>query len=253
MNNLDIRIKEEIKKDPKVEIFSLQINNEKIWVKRARKTNSNLLHHLAYKIFDTPLLIPVETKKAKEALIFESSKLQYLHEKGISVPEVTHVTETYFCLKDSGKTVHDIVKNSNYNEAQTFFEKIVISLANLHKNGEYHGGSQIKNFTYFNDEIYFIDFEESFSSTTSLDILQFRDLFLFLFSLSKLKTEINYEKLIQQYIELSGKTNVIEKFHLLAKQASFFSNIISYKPIWNIIDSDTQSVYRLLETLKKIT
>jgi tRNA A-37 threonylcarbamoyl transferase component Bud32 len=253
VTNIKTLIDERIKKEPNIEIFSIESDNQKIWVKRARKTSSNLLHHLAYTLTKNPILIPVENKNPQEALKFESSKLQELYSLCIPVPKVIQVSKEYFLIEDRGPTVHYLVKNDLLENPTKLFEDIVTQLANLHNLGKFHGGSQIKNFTYKNDTIYFIDFEESFNRDIEIKELQFRDLFLFLFSISKLDIEVDYERLIKKYIALTKNKDIIQKFHTLTSTVSFLIKIVENRIVWSFIDRDTKSVYRLLEKLKSIS
>jgi len=252
VNSMHDIIVKKIKNHPKHEIFHIEVKGKKVWVKRARRTGSNLLHKIAYMITKNPIVIPVEDKTPQEALQFESSKLQRLHKLSIPVPKVIEITENYFVLEDRGSTVYHRIKKNLEDNPEQILEKIIIELSNLHNINEFHGGSQIKNFTYKNDKIYFIDFEESFSRDIDIEELQFRDLFLFLFSISKLNIEVNYENLIQKYIDLTQKKDVIEKFHTLSSKVNFLLKLVENKTIWNLIDSDTKSVYRLLTQLRNI-
>jgi len=252
VNKLQLAIKNYIDQNPKSEIFSLNNEGKQVWVKRARKTGSNLLHRLVYSLSKNPILTPVEKKIPQQALAFESSKLKMLAELDIPVPKVLDVAEAYFVIEDCGPTVHSLLKYTSYENPQALIEQTLQALALLHKSGHYHGGSQIKNFTFKEGTIYFIDFEESFTKDVVLEDLQFRDLFLFLFSISKLKIDVDYKVLIEQYIKLTGYNEVIYKFHTLADSASWLMKIAENKTIWKILDRDTQSVYRLLTQLKNI-
>jgi tRNA A-37 threonylcarbamoyl transferase component Bud32 len=252
VNKLNQLIEKSIQEDPGSEIFSIIYEEEKFWVKRARKTGSNLLHKFAFFLSKNPIVTPVETKTDKESLKFESSKLQRLYALSIAVPKVIDRNEKYFIIEDCGQTVKHLIKNDPENYLVKLLDKIVTQLATLHNLGEFHGGSQIKNFTYKNGKVYFIDFEESFNRDIDIKELQFRDLFLFLFSLSKLNTEINYESLLRKYITLTKNRNVIEKFHTLTSKVSFLMKLVENKIVWSLIDSDTKSIYRLLQDLKKI-
>jgi len=252
MNEIEAIIADRIEENSKLEIFDINIEGKKLWVKRARKTGSNLLHKLTYRITQNPIVIPVENKSPQEALQFESSKLKRLYDLSIPVPEVIDTNKIYFILEDCGPTVHHLISNTLVENPEQQLEEIIIQLANLHNLNEFHGGSQIKNFTYKNNKIYFIDFEESFDRDIDIKELQFRDLFLFLFSISKLNIDIDYESLIRKYISLTKNKNVIEKFHTLISKVSFLIKIVENKVIWNILDRDTKSVYRLLQDFKKI-
>ncbi len=252
VNNLHDIIVKKIKNDPKCEIFNIKTEGEKVWVKRARKTGSNLLHKIAYMITKNPIVIPVENKIPQKALKFESSKLKLLHTLSIPVPRVIEITDNYFILEDCGRNIHRLISKKRLSNPSEVLEKSIVQLALLHNTDQFHGGSQIKNFTYKDGKIYFIDFEESFSRDIDIEELQFRDLFLFLFSISKLNMEINYENLIRKYIDLTKKKDVIEKFHTLSSKVNFLMKLVENKTIWNLIDKDTKSVYRLLQDLKKI-
>jgi tRNA A-37 threonylcarbamoyl transferase component Bud32 len=252
VNSMNEIIAKEIKNNPKREIFNIETEGKKVWVKRARKTGSNLLHKIAYMITKNPIVIPVENKTPQKALKFESSKLKLLHTLSIPVPRVIEITDNYFILEDCGPTMHRLISKRRLSNPSEVLEKIITQLTLLHNMDQFHGGSQIKNFTYKDGKIYFIDFEESFSRSIKIEELQFRDLFLFLFSISKLNIEINYENLIKKYINLTKKTDVIEKFHILSSKVNFLMKLIENKTIWNLIDSDTKSVYRLLAQLRNI-
>jgi len=253
VNNLHDIVVKKIKNNPKREIFHIEVEGKKVWVKRARKTGSNLLHKIAYMITKNPIVVPVDNKSPQEALKFESTKLKRLYELSIPVPKVITTNNEYFILEDRGSTVYHRIKKNLEDNPEQILEKIIIELSNLHNINEFHGGSQIKNFTYKNDKIYFIDFEESFSRNIDIEELQFRDLFLFLFSISKLNIEINYENLIRKYIDLTKKKDVIEKFHTLASNVNLLMKLVENKTIWNLIDRDTKSIYRLLAQLNNIS
>jgi len=252
MNNLNIFIDETIKKNPQKKIFNIEYDNKKIWVKRAGKTGSNLLHHAAYKITKQPILIPVENKTPHETLIYESSKLQKLYHLSIPVPKVINITDDYFVMEDCGHVLRYLIKNDLVCNIEDVSIKIIKKIASLHNKGVYHGASQIKNIVYKDDEIFFIDFEESFNQAIRVDDLQFRDLFLFLFSLCKEKADINYKSLIQSYIDITGNIDVIKKFANLVSTISVLMKIIQNKTVWYILDRDTKSVYRLLRQIERV-
>jgi tRNA A-37 threonylcarbamoyl transferase component Bud32 len=246
------QIEEHLRSNPQHEVQSIKRDGKKFWIKRARNTGSNLLHHIAYKITKNPILIPAEYKSAHEALQFESSKLKKLHELSIPVPRVVLVTEDYFVIEDCGPTVNTLLRNNSVSNPNELIQKALDALAALHNQNEYHGGSQIKNLTYQNETVFFIDFEESFPPEAKLDELQFRDLFLFLISISRAKIEINYQSFILKYIELTRKHDTIERFHVLIGKVTFLMKLLEYKFIWSIVDRDTKSVYQLLKQIQNI-
>ncbi len=245
-------IDERLQKEPKLEIFSIEYEGRKFWVKRARKTGSNLLQHFVYMLTKIPLVTPVEHKNAQEALKFESSKIQELYDLSIPVPKVIEVSKEYFIIEDCGPTVQNLLRKNLLDNSTAIFENIIIQLAALHNLGKFHGGSLIKNITYKDEKLYFIDFEESFDKKIDIQELQFRDLFLFLFSLGKAKIEVNYTTLVNQYIDLTHNKDMIDKFHKLASKVSTLMKLVENKSLWNIVGTDTQIVYKLLQDIQKV-
>ncbi len=252
MSSIEVLVENRIEKEPALEIFSIEYDGRICWVKRARKTGSNLLQRSLYGLTQNALLVPVENKDPEEALKFESSKLQELYTLSVPVPKVIEVSQTYFVLEDAGPTVRHLIKHDLIEDPPKVFEEIIAQLAALHNLDKFHGGPQIKNVTYKDKKISFIDFEESFDSEVDIKDLQFRDLFLFLFSLSKTKREIDYKILIKKYIELTDNKDVIQRFHQLASNAAFLMKIVKNRAVWNIAGRDVQSIYRLLEEVKNI-
>ncbi len=251
MSDLSILVEQGALDNPGEEIYAIFYLGEKLWVKEARKTGSNLLHKFAYQWIKNPLLTPVATKSKIESVQYESSKLKRLHALFLPVPKVITVTNNYFVLEDCGPIIHDLLHQKKLKDPNTIFDQVIVALSKLHNCGEFHGATQLKNLTYTQGKVHFIDFEESFDAKIPLDQLQFRDLFLFLFSLSKEKADCNYIMLIERYITLSGKKSTKKKFKKLLSQVSALMKIIENKTIWKYLDTDTKSVYHLLQSIKK--
>ena len=243
-------VEEKILSTPRVEVFSLDYNGKKLWVKKARKTGSNLLHRFVYSLTKNPILTPVEKKNAKSALQHESSKIQKLSDLGMHVPDVIAIGQEYFVIEDCGPTIFSLLKNKLVENPQHVLEKAITELAKLHTQNKYHGGSQIKNLTYKDGIVYFIDFEESFTDTAVLKDLQFRDLFLFLYSISRAGLEIDYSKLLQIYMEITNDRTLTKQFQKLIASVSFLMTLLENRFIWNIVDRDTKSVYKLFKQLQ---
>lgn len=250
MNNIHSIINKEIQKNPKIEIFNIIFNSKKLWVKRARKTGSNLFHKLIYKLTKNPLLVPVQDKNPKDSIKYEADKLARLYELNISVPQLIDKKDNYFIIEDCGSTVAHLFYHDQIEDQMELCKKVIVQLATLHNMKEFHGGSQIKNFTYRDEKIYFIDFEESFDSSIDIGELQFRDLFLFLFSIQKMNIDADHHLLIEHYNKLTKKTDTIKKLHSLVEKVSGLMKILENKYVWKMVDKDTKSVYRLFKKLK---
>lgn len=242
---------EQLKALPKLEIFKKSVDGKDFWIKFARPTGSNFFHRFIYMITKNPILMPVKTKSNLETLQHEVTKLKNLYSKSIQVPKIVHNNNDFFVLEDCGKTVHEQIKYNLVDDIDNLLIKTIEELANLHNINEYHGASQIKNFTYENEKVYLIDFEESFDDEQDLKTLQFRDLFLFMFSIAKYDVNVDYIKLIQLYIDKTDNIDFFQRFSRLLSSVNFLMKIVELKFIWKILDKDTKSIYKLFKTLQK--
>jgi len=190
---------------PQEEIFPVSHAGERYWFKRGRPTGSTALHALGYRLTKLPFLRPVERKSASEAAAREAEKLRRLAHKGLPVPEVIAEGEGFFVMSDRGGELARKLKRADREEGDRWLAGVVDALAALHRAGEYHGASQIRNFVLNEkEEAGIIDFEESFDAQSDLEALQFRDLFLLLYSLHRQRHETDYPALLERYMQRSG-------------------------------------------------
>ncbi len=252
MSSLKNTIDDFLRDNPGRDTFKIEHNGEYFWVKKGRETGSNLLQKTAYAISKNPLLIPVSRKSKKETLDYEVAKLERLYSQNISVPEVAYAADNYFVMKDRGDPVYYGLKKRLILDSENIISKCLDLLCSLHGIGEFHGGSQLKNFVLTaNGDVSMLDFEESFSEDVDIKTLFYRDLFLFLFSLAKTGIEIDYKTVMERYIDATGNEYVRERLVKLAGSGSFVMKILENSLLWRIADNDTKSVYKLLKSLKK--
>ncbi|WP_457606765.1 RIO1 family regulatory kinase/ATPase domain-containing protein [Nitratifractor sp.] len=238
---------------PKREVFPFEHAGERLWLKRARPTGSNLLHHLAWRATRLPLLLPAATQSPAEALRHESGKLRRLESRGVSVPAVLLVTEEFFVMEESGPSLRSLLREDALEKkADEIYRELFETLGRLHALGEYHGGSQLRNFTWKEGRIHFIDFEENFPEETPLESLQFRDLFLLLFSLAKDRHPIDYRRMVSHYSEASGNDWAADRLREFASGMPTLERIVSFPPVWNVLDKDSKATYRLIQELKEL-
>lgn len=237
-------------KTPTNDVFSIeQDSGEKLWVKKAKKSGSNLFHHIAYRIFKNPLLIPAKTQTPQQSIKHEASRLQEIYSKFAYVPEVIISEDEYMLMRDSGVDLRKLLESKDDESLmlETIYEALDI-LVEFHKLGFFHGGSQIKNFTFKDGKINMIDFEEKFVDA-SLEDLQFRDLFLFMISVAKLKKDFDYKKMIDTYIEKTSQKGFYDKFSTLLKSTKFLMWLLDKEVIYNLVDKDTKSIYKLFKSI----
>ena len=254
MTNPDLEraAREAARTQPKREVFPFEYAGERYWLKRARSTGSNLLHHAAWQLSRLPLLTPVRRQSPHAALRHESRKLRRLREKGINVPEVFLVTDDFFVMEDTGQSFRSAIRKGILESSEQTYALLFRHLGLLHRSGEYHGGSQIRNFTYREGRVSLIDFEENFSETIPLETLQFRDLFLLLFSLAKDRHPLDYAAMTELYSDTSGNAWARERLRQFADKAAPIEKIIAFPPLWRLLDKDTKALYRLIGELKRL-
>lgn len=234
------------------EIFFVEYEGNKYWVKKGRKTSSNLFHHLCYKLLSFEFLIPVESKSAAQSVTFESNKLIEFKNKGINVPEVMGANEKFFVMSDCGQQVYVYLRQAGLTKEvfNNYLDKYICEVAKIHNAGLYHGGAQSRNFTFTDGNVFAIDLEDSFDSNTDIKTLQFRDFLLVLISMSKVDTiEFDYKDIINCYIEKTGNEEVVPKLKALAKKLQFLKKLNSIEWVHHKLPRDAKEFCNLLDAL----
>ena len=239
------------------EIFSFEYESKKYWLKKARATKSFLSHKLFYKIFPIEVLLPVEEKSNKQSILFETDKIRRLKEKGVNTPSIAFQNDWFFVLEDCGKTANSNIRKKDISEDKMYYfiDKLLIEISKIHNLNEFHGGAQARNFTYKDGKIFVIDLEDSFDNSINLKVLQLRDLILFLLSLTKTraKFDVDYEYVIDKYIELCPMNKDFKfKLKKLAQRISFLIKISQLSFIKKIIGRDGQGFFKLFLILKNL-
>lgn len=256
-NNKDLIdfIKQEISLNNS-EIFSIEFKDKKYWIKKARETKSSYAHKFFYKLFNIDVLLPVEYKNSHDSIIYETNKIKRLQSLGTLVPNIVYQDENNFALEDCGEAIYTYTRSKDIEEEKFYslINKVIEQLATMHNANEYHGGAQTRNFTYKDDQVYAIDFEESFNDNIDIKTLQFRDLLLFILSLTKVKAdfEVDYKLIINNYINLTQNDNFIDRLMKFTKQISFFIKLSKISFIYNKMGTDLKAFFRLIEILKTL-
>ena len=244
-------IGEALRAQPEKEIFSVEHAGERYWIKKGRPTGSKRVHALGYRLTGLPFLRPVERKTAEEAAAFEAQKLRRLHALGLPVPEVVWSEEGCFAMRDTGEGLSGRLKRADRVTADRWLSGVVEALAALHRHGEYHGASQIRNFTVDDaGKVSVIDFEESFEKEADLKALQFRDLFLLLYSLHRQKQETDYPALLVDYMERSGNRDFAGELAALYRRFRPLAALVSVEGVRRRLGSDAEILHRLFESLR---
>ena len=236
----------------KEEIFPLERGGRRYWFKRGRPTGSTTIHALGYRLTGLPFLRPVERKSAHEAAAREAEKLRRLGAAGLPVPEVIAEGEGYFVMSDRGAGLAGKLKRAEREEGDRWLAGVVDALAALHRAGEYHGASQIRNFVLGDaGEVGIIDFEESFDAESDLKALQFRDLFLLLYSLHRQKHATDYPLLLERYMKCSGNREFAVELHALYRRFRWLAKLVASEAVRRRLGSDAEILHRLFQSLRE--
>ncbi len=245
------QLQEEIKLSKK-DVFSIYDEevNRKLWVKKAKSSGSNIFQNFIYKVFKNPLLLPSQKQTPSQSVLYEAQRLQEIFKIFPHVPEVLISDKDFMVIVDSGKDLRKVMKKDvkDSTQAKKIIHQALDVLIEFHSLGFFHGGSQIKNFTMKEDKISLIDFEEKFVDA-DIEELQFRDLFLFLISVARLKYDINLQEIIDTYIQKTSKNIFTEKFSKLIENSKIMMSFMNNKYIYNLVGKDTQSVYKLFKQI----
>ncbi len=239
------------------EIFSFNYEDEKYWLKKARATAPNKIQKFFYRFLPFELLIPPLVKDRKEALEFETSKIKNFEKLEINVPNIRYKCEDFFVLKDSGISVNSLLRDKNISKEKFYYyvDKLLVELSKIHNNNEYHGGSQTRNFTYKDEKVFVIDFEESFSSNVDIKSLQYRDFLLFILSFIKIKEpkfEMDYEYILNRYEELTSNKEIIQRLKKFSKKLGFFIWFSELSLIKKRLGTDVLNFFKLFKILNSL-
>ncbi|RXJ69148.1 kinase [Halarcobacter ebronensis] len=250
--NFEKFVTKEFQKENK-EIFSIEYKGEKYWIKRGRKTSSNIFHKIFYKLLPFEVLIPVQTKSAVESIIFETEKLVRFKSLGINVPDVLGSTKDFFVLSDCGTHIYDLIRfTKDEKEFYSYLDLYILELCKIHNASEYHGGAQSRNFTFFDKKVYVIDLEDSFDEKIYLKTLQFRDLLLLLSSMTKLENiEFSYSYIINLYVNNTNNRDFLDRLRFLRKRLTLI-NFFGKLSLIRDSSRDAKAFFKLLDELKNV-
>ena len=238
------------------EIFSEEYLGKRVWIKKARATASSKLHNFYYKLFSFEVLLPVSEKSKTDAILYETNKLIKFKTLGINTPEVIGRNSDFFVLEDCGKNVNSYIRKRDITKEKMYYfiDKLILELSNIHNCGEFHGGAQARNFIYKEGKVFAIDLEDSFEESVDIKLLQFRDLLLFLLSLTKTraKFELDFNYIVNKYISLTKNDDFIAKLNSLTKKISFLIFLSEIKFINNLLGRDVKIFFRFFRIIKEL-
>lgn len=224
---------------PNERIFSFEFNQKKYWLKQVEKPKGGML-----------LLKP----NPQKALLRELSALQYLNQQHAPVAKVVASGEDYFVTEDVGMGVDDWLKEPiTLAQKQQIIGDSAKALALLHQQQLTHGRPALRDITWQQGKVYFIDFETvnlKPKSPSRLIKAKIRDILVFIHSLFIKQIDINtIQQAIQIYCQAGGENNWLATKNYLKRYQIIYYFLCLFKPIAR---SDLIAILQLFQlTLKK--
>lgn len=236
--------------------FSLNHEGEKVWVKLPDVGEANLWHTVlagAAKLFNNNFFRPTVVRDAIESLAYEASKLETLHQHGISVPKVLIRDPRYLVLENAGVTLNILFNDPAipYKDKNTIIVQLSHALAKMHNQGFYHSRPALRDIGYKEGKIFFLDFEENLETTLTTEEAIVRDGFIYIHALwRKLNNPVLINQGISTYIhELEPKAR--DRLMQEAKRYAWLYYLL--KPIRSFLGKDGVAIYQTLESLTRHT
>lgn len=180
-------------------VFPITHGGRKFWVKRAgtpRLRASVLMQRILAALFALPILKPPRQPSGAAALAAEAAAIRRLAQAGLPVPEVIACTDQWLVLGDAGRALEaDLHSLHDPVERWHRIDSAGALLTRLHRAGLWHGGAQIRNFSWQDAGPGLLDLEDHDLSGMSLAERQARDLLLFLYSLARYDRESDAPRL----------------------------------------------------------
>ena len=172
-------------------VFSAHYNGARLWVKTTaapRLRSSVLMQKTIAFVFGLPMLQPARNRGGARGLRDEAEALRRLATAGFPVPPVIACTPDWLVLGDAGEALESRLNSLRDRAPDECWRLIAAAghlLSRLHAAGLWHGGAQIRNFSWHGDAPGLLDFEDHDLPGMTLAEKQARDLLLFVYSLTR--------------------------------------------------------------------
>jgi tRNA A-37 threonylcarbamoyl transferase component Bud32 len=248
----DIESIEDVLNHLQERIFKTAYRGKDCYVKLLSKSKRNKYHTLQsmiYRMTRISWLAPTFIAKGENPIVYETEKICKLRQLGLNVPQIYSCSDHYLIIEDCGKSLTNIIK-AEPDKAQYYLEMAIRELGRLHRSGQCHGGSQIRNFTFKNGQVYLIDFEEVIKPEY-FEGISLRDIILFLTSIV-ITGNFNFSlsKLINAYEEESG-FHIRERLLHIAKCGRILE-IITRGPCSKICGKDLRGTNCVFEQIRAL-
>ncbi|MCW0232304.1 MAG: hypothetical protein OJJ21_01770 [Ferrovibrio sp.] len=172
-------------------VFSASYGGQRLWIKtvaRPRLRSAVLLQQVIAKLFGLPILQPAQNHGGAAGLAAEAAAIGKIAAAGFPVPPVIACTADWLVLGDAGEALESRLNSLRDRQPEDCWRLIAEAgtlLSRLHGAELWHGGAQIRNFSWTQNGPGLLDFEDHDLPRMTLHERQARDLLLFLYSLTR--------------------------------------------------------------------
>lgn len=167
---------------PQQLIMRITHDGQTLWIKRRPESKRTIWHSLQSVLsilIPVPLFKTTASQGGPQSLRDEAARFQEFTQRGIPVPDVIKLDDTFIVLSDSGDQLKSRIDMSVDEQRFILLQKATDALARLHAAGLCHGRPSVRDMTIKDDIVHFIDLEEDPTAHMSLVQAQARDAWLF--------------------------------------------------------------------------
>lgn len=181
-----IREKVEAVLVPGTHVASFEHAGQTYWAKRTEKSKtkkSNCVKYVLSHLIPYRVLRPTYYCGDNAAIHKELERMQTLSDAGVHVPQIIAAEDNWMVLSDMGSGLEHALHQGNDHERLALLKQAAAEIGHIHNRGQWHGRAHIKDITYKDGVIGFIDFEEDPSNQLSVCECQARDILVFSYSI----------------------------------------------------------------------
>lgn len=171
---------------PQARTIRAEDSGQVFWVKRrvdSKRTFWHSVQRLLACVFRAPILRVTAIGDGAAALHGEAARLRAFRDRGFLVPEVLAEDDEALVLSDIGPSIPDCLRHTADPQArETILQRAAAGLAQLHKSGLVHGRPYLRDMTWRDGHVGFLDLEEATEGKIPFASAQARDIWIFLCS-----------------------------------------------------------------------
>ncbi len=191
------------------------------WVKRASAAKTRLWHVLQSiiaQVLRAGILRPTAGPGGPTALHAEAQRLRDFAAAGLRVPTILAEAEDFLILSDIGPAVAELLRDDpDPVRRYSLMEHAILTLAALHAGGRAHGRPYLRDMTWADGQIGFLDLEENPQSVMPLHQAQARDVWIFLCAAARHTDDAGMDALFRAYTRRHRDPAQMESLHRLIR------------------------------------